>query len=332
MYPSRSEVPAALPTFDQHLFTIEPQYRERVWGGQRLRSASPPIGEAWIAYGPSRVARGGLAGRTVNELIAIDSAGLLGTAVAGRFGTRFPLLIKILDCADWLSVQVHPNDAQARRMVGRNEFGKTEAWYFLDADPGAQIMVGVKPGVSRDELAARIREGGVLEVADRVSVHGGEALLIPAGTLHALGPGLLLYEIQQASDTTYRVYDWDRPQSAGRKLHIEESVEVTLPVGPAELSHPLIAGETGSAAAVECSLFNLELIRVSPGGGPLQSDTKGRSFHLVTAIEGAAEIVCGTDQANLGRFQTALVAGSAGSYEIRSKGGPAALLRASVPE
>jgi mannose-6-phosphate isomerase len=321
-----------LPTFDQHLFTIEPQYRERVWGGQRLRAADPPIGEAWIAYGPSRVASVAPGGRTIDELIALHGAKLLGTAVADRFGTRFPLLIKLLDSADWLSVQVHPNDAQAHRMVGPGEFGKTEAWYFLDADPGAQIMVGVKLGVGRDELTARIREGGVLEVADRFPVYDGEALLIPAGTLHALGPGLLLYEIQQASDTTYRVYDWDRPQSAGRKLHIEESVEVTLAVGPAELKRPQVAGETGSATAVECPLFRLELVRVSPGGGPLESDTAGRSFHLVTAIDGAAEIVRGAEGAGLKRFETALVAGSAGRYQIRSSGGPAALLRASVPE
>jgi mannose-6-phosphate isomerase len=322
-----------LPAFDQRLFPLEPQYRERVWGGQRLRAANPPIGEAWIAYGPSRVAGGRLAGQTIDELVALHGAKLLGTAVANRFGTRFPLLIKLLDCAAWLSVQVHPNDTQAHRMVGPGEFGKTEAWYFLAADPGARIMVGVKPGVGPNELAARIREGRVLEVAEHVSVHDGEALLIPAGTLHALGPGLLLYEIQQASDTTYRVYDWDRPQSAGRKLHIEESVAVTMPVGPAELKHPEVAaGETGTAPAIECPLFRLELARVSAGGGPLAADTAGRSFHLVTAIEGAAEIVCGTEEIGLNRFETALVAGSAGSYEVRSNAGTATLLRAAVPE
>ena len=321
-----------MPTFDQQLFALEPQYRQRVWGGQRLRSAHPPIGEAWIAYGPSRVASGRLAGRTVDEVIADHGARLLGTAVADRYGTRFPLLAKLLDCADWLSVQVHPNDEQARRMVGPDEFGKTEAWYFLDTDQGAQIMVGVKPGVSRAELAASIRDGRILEVADRVSVHAGEALLIPAGTLHALGPGLLLFEIQQASDTTYRVYDWGRPQSAGRKLHVEESVEVTLPVGPARLRRPQVTGETGATPAVECPLFRLELVRVSPDGGPLDSDTAGRSFHLLTAIEGAAEIMCENEVVGLKRFETVLVAGAAGRYRVRQSGGPAALLRASVPE
>ncbi len=321
-----------MPPLDEHLYALEPQYRERVWGGQRLHAANPPIGEAWMAYGPSHVAAGRFAGRTVDELTALHGAKLLGTAVADKFGARFPLLIKLLDCADWLSVQVHPNDAQARRMVGPGEFGKTEAWYFLSAEPGARIMVGVKPGVGRTELAARIREGRVLEVADHVSVQDGDALLIPAGTLHALGPGLLLYEIQQASDTTYRVYDWDRPQSTGRKLHIEESVAVTLPVGPAEVQHPRIDGGTGTAPAVDCPLFHLDLVRVSPDGGALEADTAGRSFHLITAVEGAVEVVCGEERIGLERFETALVAGSAGKYELRSGHGRATLLRAAVPD
>jgi mannose-6-phosphate isomerase len=321
-----------LPTFDEHLFKLEPEYRERVWGGRRLRAANTPVGEAWIAYGPSRIAGGLFSGHTVDDVMAVHGAKLLGTAVANRYGSRFPLLIKLLDCADWLSVQVHPNDAQARRMVGPGEFGKTEAWYFLDADTGARIMIGVKPGVGRTELAARIREGRVLEVADRVSVHDGDAVLIPAGTLHALGPGLLLYEIQQASDTTYRVYDWDRPQSAGRKLHIEESVEVTLPVGPEQLKHPLVEGATGSSPAIDCPLFHVDLVRVSPDGGSLGADTGGRSFNLITAIDGAVEIVLGAERIGIDRFDTALVAGSAGGYEIRSIEGPAMLLRASVPD
>jgi mannose-6-phosphate isomerase len=187
------------------------------------------------------------------------------------------LLVKLLDPAAWLSVQVHPNDEQARRMVGPREFGKTEAWYFLAAEVGAQIMVGVRPGVDGARLAAAIREGRILEVAHQVAVHDGDAILIPAGTLHALGPGLLLYEVQQASDTTYRIYDWDRPQSAGRQLHIEESAQVTLPVGPTEVRR-----------------------------------------------EG--------EQIGLDRFETALVAGSAGAYEVRAVDGPASLLRAAVPD
>ena len=318
--------------FDQHLLTLEPQYRERVWGGQTLHPASPPVGEGWIAYGSSRVTAGRFSGRTLDELAADCGPALLGTAMADRFGARIPILIKLLDCADWLSVQVHPDDEQARRMVGPGERGKTEAWYFLDTGAGAELVVGVKSGVSEDRLAAAIREGRIFEVANRITVHDGDAILIPAGTLHALGPGLVLYEIQEASDTTYRVYDWDRPASAGRKLHIEESVEVTRPVGPTDLIHPRVPAGTGTARAIDCPYFDLDLVLVSPGDGPLQADTGGRSFHVLTAIEGTAEVHCGPERIDLSRFETVFVAGSAGAYEIRGSGNPVTLLRAAVPD
>jgi len=317
---------------DQHLLTLEPQYRERVWGGQKLRPANPPVGEGWIAYGPSCVAAGKYAGRTLDQLAADYGPALLGTAVADRFGASFPILIKLLDCADWLSVQVHPDDEQARRMVGPDERGKTEAWYFLDAGAGAELMVGVKPGVSEGQLAAAIRQGRIFEVANKITVHDGDAILIPAGTLHALGPGLVLYEIQEASDTTYRVYDWDRPASAGRKIHIEESVEVTRPVGPTDLMHPRVSAGTGTAAAIDCGYFHLDLVRVSPGEGPLLADTGGRSFHVLTVIEGTAQVHRGSEHIDLGRFETALVAGSAGAYEIHAIDDPVTLLRAAVPD
>src|ERR671927_1165823 len=214
----------------QKLFRLEPQYRERVWGGRRLKAADPPVGEAWVAFGESRVAGGDYEGKTVAELSEEYGAEFLGGAAAERYGTRFPLLVKLLDCADWLSVQVHPNDEQARRLVGPEEFGKSEAWHFIEAEPGATIYAGVRAGTSKEELEAAIRGGRVLEVAEQLEVKAGETVYIPAGTLHALGPGLLLYEVQQSSDTTYRVYDWDRPASAGRELHVEQSVAVTNPL------------------------------------------------------------------------------------------------------
>jgi len=317
-------------SLNQRLLAMEPQYRERVWGGQRLRPANPPIGEAWVAYGPSRVAAGPESGQTLDELVKRAGQDLLGTAVAGRFGSRFPILVKLLDCADWLSVQVHPNDAQARAMVGPSEFGKTEAWYFLETSPDARILAGVKPLVGGDELAAAIREGRILDVAAEVPVQAGQAMLIPAGTIHALGPGLLLYEIQQSSDTTYRAYDWGRPQSDGRKLHIEESVAVALPVGPEERTRPELGMATGVEPAIASPYFDVELARAS-ATDPLVSDTRGLTFHILTAIDGAAELTCGEETARLARFDTCVVAAAAGQYRIRATGEPVTLLRASVP-
>ena len=319
-----------MDTLRQRLLILEPQYRERVWGGQRLRRSAPPIGEAWIAYGPSVVEGGPHAGETLDALMASHSTALMGTAVAKRYPARFPILIKLLDCADWLSVQVHPNDEQARRLVGPDEFGKTEAWYFLDAEPGAGILAGVKPDVDRATLAAAIREGRVLDVAERVEIRSGDSLLIPAGTLHALGPGLFLYEIQQASDTTYRAYDWGRPQSTGRRLHIEESAEVTEPVGPADRIHPEVTAGTGAASAMDCALFDVDLVRVSLSM-PWSSDTCGRSFQVITVTQGTAELACGEERVRLGKLQTALVAGSAGAYEVCAVDERVSLLRATVP-
>ena len=315
---------------EQLILKLEPEYRARVWGGRRLHASEPPTGEAWIAYGPSRVAGGPLAGRTIDELVAEAGPELLGGAAAVRFGPRFPLLVKLLDCRDWLSVQVHPNDDQARRMVGPGEFGKTEAWYFLDADPGAAILAGVRPGVSRSELSEAIRRGRIVDVADRVEVHAGEALLIPAGTLHALGPGLLLYEIQQASDTTYRAYDWDRPASDGRSLHLAECVEVTTTEPAHPRTSPVVDGGTGAARAVSSDYFDLDLVCVAAGSS-LASDTRGLVFDILTVVDGEVEIRHGLEAVRLSRFETALVAGATGEYEILARAAAATLLRTAPP-
>ena len=317
---------------DNHLFALEPQSRERVWGGQLLHPATPPIGEVWAAYGPSRIASGAHVGRTLDDLTAEYGAALLGSTVASHFGTHFPLLIKLLDCADWLSVQVHPDDEQARRMVGPDEFGKTEAWYFLSAATGSQIMLGVKPEVGEQELEDAIRGGRIRSVANLVDVQAGDAVVVPAGTLHALGPGLLLYEVQEASDTTYRVYDWDRPASDGRALHIEESVAVTRAVGPVETMSPRLPAGSGAVDAIDTQYFDVDLIGVGPDTKPVAADTRGRSFHILTVIDGEAEIVLGAEQAVLKRFESALVAGSAGEYQTRGIDGAARLLRAAVPD
>jgi mannose-6-phosphate isomerase len=321
-----------LSPLDNHLFALEPQSRERVWGGQLLHPATPPIGEVWAAYGPSRIASGAHVGRTLDDLTAEYGAALLGSTVASHFGTHFPLLIKLLDCADWLSVQVHPDDEQARRMVGPDEFGKTEAWYFLSAATGSQIMLGVKPEVGEQELEDAIRGGRIRSVANLVDVQAGDAVVVPAGTLHALGPGLLLYEVQEASDTTYRVYDWDRPASDGRALHIEESVAVTRAVGPVETMSPRLPAGSGAVDAIDTQYFDVDLIGVGPDTKPVAADTRGRSFHILTVIDGEAEIVLGAEQAVLKRFESALVAGSAGEYQTRGIDGAARLLRAAVPD
>ena len=318
-----------MTTLTQRLFHLEPQYRERVWGGQRLKAADPPVGEAWVAFEQSRVSEGEHAGRTVAELAAGHGEDLLGREVFEAYGGRFPLLVKLLDCADWLSVQVHPNDEQAQRLVGPEEFGKTEAWHFIEAEPDATIYAGIRAGTSEEELEAAIRQGRVLEVAEQLGVKAGETVYIPAGTLHALGPGLLLYEVQQSSDTTYRVYDWGRPASTGRKLNVEESVAVTDPrKGAVVHPAPELRG-TAAVAALASPYFELEVI--SLGVDALDDNRRDETFHLLTVTEGRVELSCGGESVSLGKFETALVAGGAGAYRLRAGEGGAGLLRAAVP-
>ncbi|ADV68416.1 type I phosphomannose isomerase catalytic subunit [Deinococcus maricopensis] len=310
-----------------NLYQLEAAYHERVWGGQRLRAQphGTPIGEAWVVAEGGRVAG---TDRTVADFARDEGAAFLGSDVAARYGARFPLLIKLLDCADWLSVQVHPDDEQAARLVGEGAFGKTEAWHFLEVAPGARILAGVREGTSPAALADAIRSGTVLDVAQAVDVRAGDSVFIPAGTLHALGPGMLLYEVQQTSDTTYRVYDWDRPASAGRALHVEESVAVTDAAARAQVT-PTPGDAPGVHTVVTCPYFTLDVLRVPAAGQ--SEDTRGRSFHALTVTSGEVEVRAHGETVTLRRLETVLVAGGAGAYTLRALDGTAEVLRAFVP-
>ncbi len=311
------------------LLQLVPLYDPRVWGGQRLK-ASPekPIGEAWVVYERNAIAGGPLAGRTLAEVAAERGPALVGKYAFARTGIRFPLLIKLLDCADWLSIQVHPNDEQAVRMEGPGQFGKTEAWHVLEAEAGARLIAGVKPGTSAAALEQAIRNGSIEGYAQYHTVNAGDTIFMPAGLMHALGPGLLLYEVQQTSDLTYRVFDWNRPASAGRPLHIEQSVAVTNPTltGKAVLLSPLAAHEQRSL--VRCTYFDLSLLAAQ--SQPMRLDTGGESFHALTMIEGQVDITCGDEQVRLKRFETVVVSADAGEYQMQPLV-PSRMLKASVP-
>jgi len=212
---------------------FRPIFKERIWGGQAFRTVfgkdlpeGAKIGESWeladLPADKSEIINGSLAGRTINT--AIEK---LGSAITGRedYKPPFPLLIKILDANDVLSVQVHPDPETCRR-TGKGD-PKTECWYIIDAAPGAVIYKGLKSGVTKDEFAQSIENGNCDQLLEKVEVKKGECHFLPAGTCHAIGPGLLIAEIQTPSDTTYRVFDWNRVDEAGRsrQLHIEDALE-----------------------------------------------------------------------------------------------------------
>src|SRR5215207_3427316 len=183
-------------------FRIQPERKERVWGGTRLGSHDPPYGEAWIVCDQNTIASGPLTGRTLAEAIAANPIEILGQRVFECEGAVFPLLIKLLDPADWLSIQVHPDDALAHEIEVEGFRGKTEAWYVLDAEPGAELIAGVRPEATSDEVVGAIRTGTLDALLERHSVREGDSLLVEAGLIHALGPGIFIYEVQQSSDLT----------------------------------------------------------------------------------------------------------------------------------
>ena len=206
-------------------FLLRPEFVERPWGARDLSPVYPehrcekPVGEVWLTGDENRVANGPLAGRTLGELCREYGRALVGESA--REIERFPLLIKFLFPREKLSVQVHPDDEAARR-VGQ-PCGKTECWYVLAADPGAQVALGLKPGVTREQLARAIQEVRAEQLLDWVDIHAGEMIYVDAGTVHTIGPGSILVETQQNSDTTYRLYDYGRP----REIHVEQGLAAT---------------------------------------------------------------------------------------------------------
>lgn len=212
---------------------FKPIYKQRIWGGQKLHEMfgkelpeGEKIGESWeltdLPEDKSVITNGELAGRMLESVIEEFPKEIVGVE---NFTGAFPLLIKLLDCQDVLSVQVHPDPQTCERM-GKGA-PKTECWYVISAEPGAVIYKGLKEGVTREQFAEAIKQGTVEDLLIKVKVQEGECHFLPAGTAHAIGSGLLIAEIQTPSDTTYRVFDWNRVDDAGnpRELHIEQALE-----------------------------------------------------------------------------------------------------------
>ncbi|MEZ6121734.1 MAG: type I phosphomannose isomerase catalytic subunit [Planctomycetaceae bacterium] len=277
---------------------FEPLLYQIRWGGRKLGTLlNKPIGaaqdyaESWEladhANGQSVVARGPLTGITLSELVRHQGPELLGVHSEQN---QFPLLIKFLDANDWLSLQVHPNDRQAVS-YNPSENGKTEAWVILDAEPGSEIICGLKPGVTREQLAEHLHAGTVSEIVHRIPAAAGDCFYVPAGTVHALGPGIVLAEVQQQSNLTFRLHDWGRLGSDGkpRPIHVQESLDCTDyaagpvdPVTPRELGD----GEHCFEELVRCQHF---VIRRHQGINPFHLKL-GNRFRILMLLEGSATL------------------------------------------
>lgn len=308
----------SVPELLRQALSLTPEYRDYVWGGDRLKSGHSPIAEAWIVAENDRIASGLLAGQTLAQVAAVYGEALLGRRAVQRTGTRFPLLIKLLDCAAWLSLQVHPNDEQAVRLEGAGHFGKTEAWHILEAGPAAQILCGLRPGTTRDALAQAVRSGTLVDWMQRLSIQAGDTIFISPGTIHALGPGLLVYEVQQTSDITYRVFDWNRPATQGRKLHIEQSLAVAdVNTRGQVIPRPRLA-DGDQRELVTCPYFRLQLL--AGQSNSIELDTGGESFHALTLIEGQAQVEGADWGLELDRFGTVVIPAACDPYRVQPRG------------
>ena len=215
---------------------FKPIFKDKIWGGRKIKEVLgmdygplPNCGEVWLLSGlwdeQSEIANGDFEGDEINDLVETFMGDLVGESVFDKYGEQFPLLLKIIDANDWLSVQVHPDDALAEKRGLGN--GKTEMWYVMQADEDAELVTGFNREMTRMDYVEVLETNTLQEVLNHEQVEAGDVFFIPAGRVHALGPGIMVAEIQQTSDTTYRIYDWDRINEAGmsRELHIPQSVE-----------------------------------------------------------------------------------------------------------
>ncbi len=216
--------------------TFHPIFKEKIWGGEKIHtilgkdfSPLPNCGESWEISGVpgnvSIVKNGPLSGQSLNELVLTYGDALVGADIWERYGKEFPLLVKFIDAADDLSIQVHPNDELAR--ARHNSLGKTEMWYIFQADPGSSLIAGFSKELDKESFLAYFNAGKIMDVLNKEEVSEGDVFFLPAGRVHTIGKGLLLAEVQQTSDVTYRIYDFDRRDADGnlRDLHVGESLD-----------------------------------------------------------------------------------------------------------
>lgn len=304
---------------------LNPAFKDYIWGGTRLRDdfgkdcAFDKVAESWELSchkdGNSIVANGEYAGLTLAEYIERYGKSVLGTDCE-RF-ENFPILIKLIDAKDNLSVQVHPNNEYAQRVEG--EYGKTEMWYVVDCDEGATLLYGFKDEISKDEFAKRIADNTLLEVTNAVPVKKGDVFFIEAGTLHAIGKGILIAEIQQNSNTTYRIYDYGRVGKDGkpRELHVEKAKDVTV-LGPAK-QYPETPVEQMDGYQIKllssCEYFTTYRVDVE-SKAVLEADD--RSFNSILVLEGEPEIIA-DDIVKAKKGDSIFIPAGTGKYAVEGK-------------
>lgn len=302
------------------MLKLKPALKDNLWGGTRLKTDYKMqtdmdiIAEAWVLSchksGPSIVCGGELDGLTLPEAIERLGEDCLGSK--GKNFEFFPILIKLIDAKDNLSIQVHPSDEYALKV--EKEFGKTEMWYVVDCDEGAYLYYGFNRVIDKDEFARRIGDNTITEVLNKVEVKKGDCFFIEAGTIHAIGSGILIAEIQQNSNTTYRVSDYGRLGADGkpRELHIDKAKDVTV-LAPPTSEYGQIASTGGVARLASCKYFTVDKLEVAGEKSIMVDDT---SFASLLCLDGEVEVACGDDKVSLIPGDCVFIPAASGEVKI----------------
>lgn len=295
---------------------FKPLFVEKIWGGTKLNTAlgmklkpQSAVGEAWMLSGvpgsPTKVSNGFLKGNELNELLEVYMDDLVGEKNFSRNKEQFPILIKFIDATDWLSVQVHPDDelAKKRGLAG----GKTEMWYVIEADKGAELIAGFNRKIEKAAYLRHLKDKTLRNILNYEPVKKGDVFFMPSGRVHALGPGILLAEIQQTSDTTYRIYDWDRVDSQGRsrEMHTEEALDALDFTVPPSYRTQYNEALNNTVSLVDCPFFQTGMLYFNR---PVNKDySEIDSFVIYICTEGSAEIAWNEGKETIQRGEVLLI-------------------------
>jgi len=309
-----------------HPLKFKPILKERLWGGEKLGTVlGKPItnditGESWelstVAGDVSEVSNGALANTSLKTLIDNHAERLLGKSVVKRFGKEFPILIKFIDAKQDLSIQLHPNDALAKER--HDSFGKTEMWYVMDANPGAELIVGFNKDVTKSEYAKSLEENTLLDLLNYEPVKEGDTFFINTGKIHAIGAGVLLAEIQQTSDVTYRVFDFNRKDKEGnlRELHTELALDAIDYRKKDDFKVSYDDKSDTSNAMVACPYFKTNFLSLE---NDFSQDTVHRdSFTIFMCVDGSGVVQTESGEAMIAKGETVLVPASSNSIAIKT--------------
>ena len=298
---------------------FKPVFKEKIWGGNKLNTIlgknlphNKKIGESWEISGVkdniSVVSNGQLAGNNLQELVEIYMGDLVGDKVFEKFGIEFPLLVKFIDANKVLSIQVHPDDELARKR--HNAYGKTEMWYIIQADKDSEIITGFKQEINKEQYQKYFREGYLNQILNIEKAKTGEVFFIPAGRIHATGKGILLAEIQQTSDITYRIYDWDRKNKDGnsRELHTELALDAIDFSAYNNYKTPYKKIKNQSVSIAECKYFHTNILDFNK---PIKKDySLIDSFVIIMCLKGSLLIHNNSNNEQVNSGETVLIPAS----------------------